>query len=186
MVRLPGVAPGLPPWRGGILLFRSQPRKLKGPGAFMLPAHAISTKNKHLLVIYSIPTRGFTAAVSVFRGTPPAKPLICKYKIRLARLGDAIFRRGHTPPVRILCSSSPNSVCRQRTSPGCRFVLIHRLSIFCRYSFLFMLFRENKKPCLHAVSRVEEILFRFVTCLHPVYPNYLRAVSRWVPWIVQG
>jgi hypothetical protein len=29
-------------------------------------------------VIYSIPTRGFTAAVSVFRGTPPAKPLDCK------------------------------------------------------------------------------------------------------------
>jgi hypothetical protein len=43
-----------------------------------LPAHAISTKNKHLLEIYSIPTRGFTAAVSVFRGTPPPKPLICK------------------------------------------------------------------------------------------------------------
>jgi hypothetical protein len=43
-----------------------------------LPAHAISTKNKHLLVIYSIPTRGFTAAVSVFRGTPPPKPFNCK------------------------------------------------------------------------------------------------------------
>ena len=43
-----------------------------------LPAHAISTKNKHLLVIYSIPARGFTAAVSVFRGTPPPKPLKCK------------------------------------------------------------------------------------------------------------
>ena len=44
----------------------------------MLPAHAISIKNKHLLVVYSTPTRGFTAAVSVFMGTPPAKPLICK------------------------------------------------------------------------------------------------------------
>ena len=43
-----------------------------------LPALAISTKNKHLLVIYSIPARGFTAAVSVFRGTPPPKPLKCK------------------------------------------------------------------------------------------------------------
>jgi hypothetical protein len=91
LVRLPGVAPGLPPWRGGILLFRSQPRKVKGPGAFRRPAHTISTKNKHLLAIYSIPTRGFTAAVSVFRGTPPAKPLICKFKIRLVRLGEAVF-----------------------------------------------------------------------------------------------
>jgi len=71
---------------------KSQPRKLKGPGAFSLPAHAISTKNKHLLAIYSIPTRGFTAAVSVFRGTPPAKPLLCKFKIRLARLGNTNFR----------------------------------------------------------------------------------------------
>lgn len=43
-----------------------------------LPAHAISTKNKHLLVIYSIPARGFTAAVSVFWGTPPPKPSNCK------------------------------------------------------------------------------------------------------------
>jgi hypothetical protein len=51
---------------------------LKGPEASLLPAHAISTKNKHLLVIYSIPARGFTAAVSVFRGTPPPKPLKCK------------------------------------------------------------------------------------------------------------
>ena len=30
------------------------------------------------MVVYSTPTRGFTAAVSVFMGTPPAKPLICK------------------------------------------------------------------------------------------------------------
>ncbi len=117
-MRPPGVAPGLPPWQGGILLFRSQPRKVKGPGASRLPAHAISTKNKHLLVIYSIPTRGFTAAVSVFspstprvarrsgltlslskgfRGTPPAKPLICKFKIRLVRPGDAVFRSWADP-----------------------------------------------------------------------------------------
>jgi hypothetical protein len=45
-----------------------------------LPARAVSIKNKHLLVIYAIPTRGFTAAVSVFRGTPPPKPLNCKFK----------------------------------------------------------------------------------------------------------
>jgi hypothetical protein len=49
----------------------------KAGSVIALPAHAISTKNKHLLVIYSIPTRGFTAAVSVFKGTPPPKPLEC-------------------------------------------------------------------------------------------------------------
>jgi len=57
---------------------RPQGPKLKGPEAIALPAHAISIKNKHLLVIYSIPARGFTAAVSVFWGTPPPKPLKCK------------------------------------------------------------------------------------------------------------
>ncbi|MGH7967800.1 MAG: hypothetical protein ACREIC_03630 [Limisphaerales bacterium] len=41
-------------------------------------------------MIYSIPARGFTAAVSVFRGTPPPKPLKCK--IRFALSGDAIAR----------------------------------------------------------------------------------------------
>ena len=51
----------------------------KAGNVLTLPARAISTKNKHLLVIYSIPTRGFTAAVSVFRGTPPPKPLECKF-----------------------------------------------------------------------------------------------------------
>src|SRR5262245_66398 len=34
-------------------------------------AGAISTKNKHLLAVYSTPARGVTAAVSVFRGKPP-------------------------------------------------------------------------------------------------------------------
>ena len=56
----------------------------------MLPARAISTKHKHLLVIYSIPTRGFTAAVSVFGGTPPPKPLKCKLCFALS--SGAIFR----------------------------------------------------------------------------------------------
>jgi hypothetical protein len=50
----------------------------RASGVIAPPARAISTKNKHLLVIYAIPTRGFTAAVSVFMGTPPTKPLICK------------------------------------------------------------------------------------------------------------
>jgi hypothetical protein len=80
LVRLPGIAPGHPRWQQGILLLNHN-RESKGPGTFALPARAISTKNKHLLVIYSIPTRGFTAALSVFRGTPPPKPLDCKIRL---------------------------------------------------------------------------------------------------------
>ena len=63
---------------------------MRGPGKFGRRA-LFPTKNKHLLAIYSIPTRGFTAVVSVFRGTPPTKPLTCKFKIRLSRLSDVIF-----------------------------------------------------------------------------------------------
>ena len=62
----------------------------------MPPARAISTKNKHLLAIYSIPTRGFTAVVSVFGGTPPPKPLKLNCKIRFVVPGDAMCRsRAH-------------------------------------------------------------------------------------------
>jgi hypothetical protein len=60
-------------------------REIKGPGVYSLPARAILTKNKHLLVIYKIPTRGFTAALSVFMGTPPAKPLDCKIRLNTFR-----------------------------------------------------------------------------------------------------
>src|SRR5580704_5518334 len=66
---------------------------------------------------------------------------------------------GQTQRGGFFCSSSPNSTCRQKTSSRCRFVPIHRFSIFRRYSFLFMLFRENKKPCLHSVSRVKKFYF---------------------------
>ena len=78
LVRLPGIAPGHAPWQGAILLLNHN-REIKRAGSVITPpARAISIKNKHLLVVYSTPTRGFTAAVSVFMGTPPAKPLICK------------------------------------------------------------------------------------------------------------
>ena len=123
----------------------------------MLPAHAISTKNKHLLVIYSIPTRGFTAAVSVFRGTPPTKPLICKFKIRLARANNAIFRSWADPTgeasllVLAKFNLSPEDIIKMSL---CYCSQMDRLS-----SLLFMLFMENKKPCLHSVSRVKKVYF---------------------------
>jgi hypothetical protein len=79
LVRLPGIAPGPSPWQEDVLLLNHS-REIKRAGSDLaLPAYAISTKNKHLLAIYSIPTRGFTAALSVFMGTPPAKPLECKF-----------------------------------------------------------------------------------------------------------
>ena len=78
-MRLPGVAPGPSTWQEDILLLNHSREIERAESVLTPPARAISTKNKHLLVIYSIPTRGFTAAVSVFRGTPPTKPLECKF-----------------------------------------------------------------------------------------------------------
>ena len=152
----------------------------------LLPAHAISTKNKHLLAIYSIPTRGFTAAVSVFRGTPPAKPLNCKFKIRFTRPGDIISWLWAHPTgeasLLILAkfNLSPEDItwmslcsCSQIVRLSSLLVHIHAI-------------QGKQKTLLTRGKQGEEILFRFVTCLHQVYPKYLRAVARLAPGIVQG
>src|SRR5437879_3448347 len=116
--------------------------KIEGREAFLhyalytlhliLPAHAISTKNKHLLVIYSIPTRGFTAAVSVFRGTPPPKPLECKFWLNTigALLCDRWAQRtGGEPRLSRTCLSFV-SVDIVKMSPSFRSQLVHLSSSF--------------------------------------------------------
>ena len=140
---------------------KSQPRKLKGPGAFRLPAHAISTKNKHLLAIYSIPTRGFTAAVSVFRGTPPAKPLICKSKIRLARLGDAVFRSWADPTgeASLLVLAKFKFVARRHHLDVALFLFTDCPSFVVTRSHSCCSGKIKNPACISA-SRVEKVLFR--------------------------
>ena len=67
LVRLPGVAPGHSPWRGDILLLNHSRKESKRAGSCVslvavrkdLPARAISTKNKHLLAIFSDPNPRF-------------------------------------------------------------------------------------------------------------------------------
>jgi hypothetical protein len=120
-----------------------------------LPAHAISTKNKHLLVIYSIPARGFTAAVSVFRGTPPPKPLKCK------SVSNHLGARLRWPWVEptgeefvLLCAIFSLAVADIiETSLGYCSQTV-RLSLP-----LFTISCRKKKPCLHEVSRVQKSLF---------------------------
>jgi len=56
---------------------KSQPRKLKGRELFHsrpMPFQQRTNTSCYL----AIPTHGFTVVLSVFRGTPPAKPLKCK------------------------------------------------------------------------------------------------------------
>ena len=57
---------------------KSQPRKLKGPEVSLHFRPTPFQQRTNTSCYLAIPTRGFTAAVSVFRGTPPPKPLKCK------------------------------------------------------------------------------------------------------------
>lgn len=119
----------------------------------MLPARAISTKNKHLLVIYSIPTRGFTAALSVFMGTPPAKPL--NFKIRLNTFGAYFFDPWAEPTggePRLSCALISlvfNDIIEMSLIYNSQSV--HLLVFIVSF---FTAVQGNKKPCLLSVSRV--------------------------------
>ena len=151
--------------------------KLKGPGAFMLPAHAISTKNKHLLAIYSIPARGFTAAVSVFRAHLLRSPSIVKSGLNVLALVSAID--GQTPSVERDRSFLPNLVSRQVTSFRCPLFSTHSFDPFVS---LIQSLIDNKKPCSHAVSRVWKFYDSSITCSPPVYPIWVLDSHK--PWIV--
>ena len=149
----------------------------------MLPAHAISTKNKHLLVIYSIPARGFTAAVSVFAGTPPPKPFNCKIGCRHA--GARLRSRWADPTggkPRLSCAKfSLVSADIIEMSSGYRSQSVH-LSLRPFSPSV----SGKQKTLLTRGKQGMKILFRFVTCLPPVYPNCLRALARDTTWIGQG
>jgi hypothetical protein len=125
----------------------------------MLPAHAISTKNKHLLLSFQIPTRGFTAAVSVFRGTPPAKPLICNSKIRLVRLRDTVFRSWADPTgeasllVLAKFNLSPEDIIKMSLCSYSQILYLSSLLVSIHA------LQGKQKPCLHEVSRVKKVYF---------------------------
>ena len=165
-------------WQEDILLLNHS-RESKRAGSYSLPAHAISTKNKHLLVIYSIPARGFTAAVSVFRGTPPPKPLNCKsVSNRLGARSRSAWAHhtGGTP--RHSCASIRLALSDIiKTSRCYRSQTVH-LSL----SPFTVSFRE-KKTLLTRGKQGVEIFFRFVTCLPPDYPRSLRGIARRTQWI---
>jgi hypothetical protein len=161
-------------------------------------------KEQTPLAVYSTPTRGFTAALSVFGGTPPPKPLNCKS-----------FSKSLGAPSRL--STWP------KTKPGLRFgatsarirpVWTHHIGgtplhsctsirlalsdiiktsrcyrsqiVTFRCRHFTVSFREQKTLLTHSKQGMKILFFRYFTCLPPSYPNYLRDVAQWLPWIVQG
>ena len=107
--------------------------------------------------LVEIPTHGFTVVLSVFRGTPPAKPLNCKSVSN--RLGARIrptwaHHVGGTfvrscAWIRLALSDII------KTSLGCHSRTVH-LFVFGHPAC----FRATKNPAYFAVSRVREIVYR--------------------------
>ena len=165
-----------------------------------LPAHAISIKNKHLLVIYSIPARGFTAAVSVFRGTPPPKPFDCKIcKSRLARVlvsgGRVRSWTHHTGDdaklVLAIFGFAPDDIIQMslRFRSQTVFAFLHALRFVRQCLGGFpprRAFAGKQKTLLAHGKQGVEILVLFVTCLPPDYPSSIRAVARHTQRIASG
>ena len=89
----------------------------------------------------SIPTRGFTAVVSVFGAHLLRSPSIVKFVSLF--LAARLNPRGHTASVTIPSSSSPNQVSRSNASSRCPFISVHSFDPFVSRS------RTNKKPCSH-------------------------------------
>src|SRR5437899_7217118 len=76
------------------LAVKSQPRKLKGRELFHsrpMPFQQRTNTSCYL----AIPTHGFTVVLSVFWGTPPAKPLNCK---SVSNRTGALFGRRWADP----------------------------------------------------------------------------------------
>ena len=136
------------------------------------PARAVSTKNKHLLAIYSIPTRGFTAVVSVFGGTPPPKPLKLNCKIRWRASDDAAGGAWahHTGDafgcVFAKISLSPEDITWMSYFSGSQIVYLTLTAIHTVSTA-----GKAKNPAYVSVSRVLRKYLRIFTCLRLVRPN---------------
>jgi len=132
--------------------------------------------------LIEIPTRGFTAAVSVFRGTPPPKPFNCK---SVSNHSGARFRPRWAEPtgeeLLLLCA-----VFSLAAADIIETSLVYRSQIVAFRCGCACRFQGNKKPCLHGVSRVEKSLYRFVTCSPPVDPSQSLGFARDTTWIAQG
>jgi hypothetical protein len=124
------------------------------------------------LVIYSIPTRGFTAVVSVFEGTPPAKPLklnckICRRASDDAAGGAWAHHTGDTfNRVFAKISLSPEDITWMSRFSGSQIVQLTLTAIHTVSTA-----GKTKNPAYVSVSRVWRKCFRIFTCLRLVRPN---------------
>ena len=146
----PGAAPGRLSFGDSTAQAGARPLEIERAGSCVrmvavrkdLPAHAISTKNKHLLAIYrsqpAVSRRLFRCLGAHLLRSPSI------VKSGLAVLAPVSASDGQTPSVEHDRSFSPISVLRSVTSSRCRFVS-HSLDPFVSLIGLFM---GNKKTLL--------------------------------------
>ena len=158
LVRLPRIALGLPPWRGGILLLNHN-RGNEGPGVSLHSRPApFQQRTNTSCYLGEIPTHGFTVVLSVFGGTPPAKPLKCK--ICFALSGAALDRsRAHPAgdqPMLVLAKTvlSPDDITWMSLCSCSQ--IVHLSLLFVHHQSL----RQNKEPCLRFSKQGERKLLR--------------------------
>ena len=135
---------------------KPQPRKLKGAGSTLsaLPARAISTKIKHLLVILrsqpAVSRRLFRCSrAHLLRSPSTVNP-------GQTHATCLIATRGHTPPAENLGSPTSQSVLASRTSARCRVLSHSPCRSFRSLVSVSLVHRENKKPRSPSVSRAEK------------------------------
>ena len=159
--------------------------EIKWPGASLHSRPAPFQQRTNTSCYLAIPTRGFTAAVSVFRGTPPTKPLICKIwfcKICFALPGDPIDLLQAPRRQRVKARLRQISFCARGHHPDVAlFLFTDGLSFVNRHSFQPAA-GKNKKPCLHSGKQGEKTFFDSL----PAYPNSIQIAFGPLPAIWRG
>ena len=127
LVRVPGIAPGLPPWRGDILLLNYN-REIKRAGSKHAPGPCHFNKEQTPLA-----SLRYQPAVSrrLFRCLG-AHLLRSPWNVNSGRTQLARFfaTAGHHPLVEILGSPAPVLILRRLTSSRCRLRFVHRSFTF--------------------------------------------------------
>jgi hypothetical protein len=124
--------------------------------------------------LIEIPTHGFTVVLSVFRGTPPTKPLNCKSVSN--RLG-ARFRPAwahHTGGTSFRSCASIRLALSDITRTSLSF---HSQTLHLSFGHPAR-FRATKNPAYFAVSRVREIVNR---SSEPAYTKSIQITFRRLP-----
>ena len=139
-----------------------QPRKLKGRKRHCASGPMAFQQRTNTSCYLAIPTHGFTVVLSVFRGTPPAKPLDCKIRPNssgaLSRDQRADPTGGEPRLSRAFFCFVPGDIIKTSVSFYSQFYTF-------RYRFTSVVCGQIRKPCFHSGKQGVEILKWFVYLL---------------------